>query len=340
MNEPSAIVFDLFGVLFSKGLESSVDHLSAIFDRSEQAIRPVYRKWEVEFDLGNINEIGFWEGVNTELGTQVDPRILTSIVLSGYKVNRQVVSLAKRLRDGFKLAVYSNYRREWFEKLDRKFNLSQYFDDVFISSDIGVLKPDPMVFEWVCKKLAIAPGEMILIDDEVDNVESAKRFGASGVLFKNAVQAATDIVKITRDEHRFCDVHYSGVILQASNGALVLQRRDNNPAISNPGMLSVFGGRRIYSETAAECALRELEEEVSLSVAENELAFLGRLVSPIEDDKWMHCSYYSVKNASVSSMRLNEGQEIEVHWPEEAIQRDDMVVASSVAIQRFILGMA
>ena len=71
------VIFDLFGVVFSKGLESLIERLEIVLDRSRDEITPIYRKWEKEFDLGHINEDEFWLHINNELGTNIDAQILS-----------------------------------------------------------------------------------------------------------------------------------------------------------------------------------------------------------------------------------------------------------------------
>ena len=68
------IVFDLFGVLLSKGLQSSLKRLEAVLKRPAGDIAPVYEALEREFDTGLIDETRFWNALNAALGTRVSPR--------------------------------------------------------------------------------------------------------------------------------------------------------------------------------------------------------------------------------------------------------------------------
>jgi 8-oxo-dGTP diphosphatase len=67
----------------------------------------------------------------------------------------------------------------------------------------------------------------------------------------------------------------AGVLLVATDGDLLMQLRDNKPAIANPGMITTFGGALEDDETPQQGALRELCEETSLRPHINELAFFG-----------------------------------------------------------------
>ena len=51
-----------------------------------------------------------------------------------------------------------------------------------------------------------------------------------------------------------------------TKGRLLLQLRDDKPGILFPGMIGLFGGHREGDETFLECAIRELEEELSYHI--------------------------------------------------------------------------
>jgi 8-oxo-dGTP diphosphatase len=58
----------------------------------------------------------------------------------------------------------------------------------------------------------------------------------------------------------------TGVILIDTTGRLLLQHRDNIAGIAHPGKIGLFGGRREGGETFLQCAVREVNEELSYFV--------------------------------------------------------------------------
>ncbi|MBR4712933.1 MAG: HAD family phosphatase [Paludibacteraceae bacterium] len=68
------------------------------------------------------------------------------------------------------------------EVLDRWFggertNITQHFDKVFFSHEMGLEKPDPEIFKQVIKESGIRPEETVFIDDTQENLDSAKQLG-------------------------------------------------------------------------------------------------------------------------------------------------------------------
>jgi putative hydrolase of the HAD superfamily len=51
------------------------------------------------------------------------------------------------------------------------------FDEVIESSKVGVRKPEKAFFELACKKLSIAPGEAVFLDDLGTNLKPARSMG-------------------------------------------------------------------------------------------------------------------------------------------------------------------
>lgn len=56
---------------------------------------------------------------------------------------------------------------------------------VFCSFDLGLLKPDPKIYETVRERLKCRFEEMIFVDDKPQNVVSAANLGIKGIVFKS-----------------------------------------------------------------------------------------------------------------------------------------------------------
>jgi putative hydrolase of the HAD superfamily len=55
------------------------------------------------------------------------------------------------------------------------------FDAMHYAADLGCGKPDPAFFAKVAGRTGLAPGEMLLIDDRLENVEAARAAGWGGL---------------------------------------------------------------------------------------------------------------------------------------------------------------
>lgn len=67
------------------------------------------------------------------------------------------------------------------------------FDDLFFSCELGHMKPEPVFFEAVARKLNSAPAELHFWDDSLAYIDAAKRAGWNGHHFVDFEAFETDV---------------------------------------------------------------------------------------------------------------------------------------------------
>ena len=70
------------------------------------------------------------------------------------------------------------------------------FDEIVISCEIHMIKPDPAIFHYTLDKLRIDPQEAIFIDDRSVNVEGAQALGMHAFQFSNRTDMNNRIQEI------------------------------------------------------------------------------------------------------------------------------------------------
>lgn len=108
------------------------------------------------------------------------------------KVNEGLVEIIKKLKTKYKIALISNYPPHLREKLDRQ-NLTELFNEIIISSEVGHQKPQPEIFMLLCERLKIVPQELIFIDDSKKSLEGADSIGYTPILYRSNEQLAQDL---------------------------------------------------------------------------------------------------------------------------------------------------
>lgn len=92
-----------------------------------------------------------------------------------------------------------------------------------------------------------------------------------------------------------------------SEGRLAVLRRDDISTISWPGRIDLPGGAREGTESPEECASREAEEEIGLSIAPERFHW-GRAFEEQHGPSWLFAAEISAGEAR--SLRLgDEGQD-------------------------------
>ena len=62
------------------------------------------------------------------------------------------------------------------------------FEDVIVSGQEGVIKPDRRIYEITAARLPFEPGEVLFFDDRRDNVDAARTLGFDAEVFESAAQ--------------------------------------------------------------------------------------------------------------------------------------------------------
>ncbi|CCQ93977.1 HAD-superfamily hydrolase, subfamily IA,variant1 family [[Clostridium] ultunense Esp] len=92
-------------------------------------------------------------------------------------------SVLKELKKaGYRLILLSNWDNG-ARSLIKRLGLTPYFDDLLISAELGIQKPDPKIFIEMVKRAQCRPEEVLYVGDNYyDDVAGAKKAGIDTVL--------------------------------------------------------------------------------------------------------------------------------------------------------------
>lgn len=99
------------------------------------------------------------------------------------KMNIEVIAYLEKLKMSHKIILCSNASSDFLRGIISNKGLEGLFDKVVISSEIKCRKPDIRFFEKCLQFSGCNKEEIIFIDDNKINIESAKDFGVQAVLF-------------------------------------------------------------------------------------------------------------------------------------------------------------
>ena len=87
-----------------------------------------------------------------------------------------VANFEHSLKDKCYIGIMSNLTILDEERLNKEVNLSCY-DHVFLSFKFGLRKPEELFYKKIEELTSFKPNEILLIDDKLENVKTAKRLG-------------------------------------------------------------------------------------------------------------------------------------------------------------------
>lgn len=95
----------------------------------------------------------------------------------------------------YKIGLLSNYSITLREKLAR-LNIIDLFDEIVVSSEVQLQKPQPEIFEILFQKLNLKANEVAFVDDTSQSLEGAEEIGYMPVLYKNNETLKNDLFNI------------------------------------------------------------------------------------------------------------------------------------------------
>ncbi len=79
------------------------------------------------------------------------------------------LDLLRRLKDrGIKLGLVTNGLSETHREKIALLQITEYFDAIFLSDEVGMVKPDPLLFAHACTKLDSSPSASAMVGDRYE----------------------------------------------------------------------------------------------------------------------------------------------------------------------------
>ena len=94
---------------------------------------------------------------------------------------------------GVPVVALTNFSAETFPVARERFAFLELFDDIVVSGEVGLAKPDPEIFALVARRAGRPPGDCVFVDDSPANVAGAAAAGMDAVLFTDTGQLRADL---------------------------------------------------------------------------------------------------------------------------------------------------
>jgi 2-haloacid dehalogenase len=108
------------------------------------------------------------------------------VELLGGPIDANVAILLRLKRAGVPVHAISNYNREKYELTRALFPFLDAFDELVLSGDVGLVKPDREIFELLIRRRGLNVDRTVFIDDSIDNVAAADRLGFVTIHFNES----------------------------------------------------------------------------------------------------------------------------------------------------------
>ncbi len=170
------VFFDFFDVIAPGALGQWAERHSL---ETDEQMREISRR----SDSGEISSDEYFQAA-AEL-FQVPYQELMSEITQAESVDEDVVGIIDRLSDYTRVLI-TNSSSEYVRHMLEHFELEPRFDQILVSAEIGMVKPNLDIFQTALEATGLSPAETVFIDDRKENIEGARALGMHGVQFRGA----------------------------------------------------------------------------------------------------------------------------------------------------------
>src|SRR5437667_7627635 len=104
------------------------------------------------------------------------------------------VAMLRRLRAaGRPVHALSNFAREKFALARGRYDFLGEFDECVISGHVGVVKPDPRIYEILFARVGRPASELLFIDDSIANVRASEAAGMAAIHYRPGVDLESEL---------------------------------------------------------------------------------------------------------------------------------------------------
>lgn len=189
-----AVLFDLGGVIVRTEYQAPRQHLAERFGMDYDDIDKIVfgggaNSSAARATIGEITEDEHWLNIMKVLKRPASEyERIRDEFFAGDVVDRTLLDFLRSIKPKYKTGLISN---AWSGL--RNFILREKFDDAFeymvISSEVGVAKPNPKIFQIALEQLQVKANEVAFVDDFIENIEACRKVGMTGIHFKDPESA-------------------------------------------------------------------------------------------------------------------------------------------------------
>jgi HAD superfamily hydrolase (TIGR01509 family) len=175
------VLFDLGGVLVEYRGVSQMGKFARISDPEELWERWLSCKWVRSFEAGRCSEVEFAAGVVDDWELRMSPAAYLEAFRSWPTGPLPGADdLVREVKRRVPVSCFSNTNAPHWQSV-QTWPLIGQFDHVFLSFQMGFLKPDREAFEHVAGALGVPTGRILFLDDNQLNIDTALQLGFSAI---------------------------------------------------------------------------------------------------------------------------------------------------------------
>ena len=183
-----AVLWDLGGVLLRTETWEPRHHLEKTLGLPSGKIYKLVFDSEVsrKATIGEAANDDVWMWVGEQLGLSKDEIAhARDEFWSGDQIDMEMIRFIRAHKTGTKMGLLSNGWPSTRLFINKQWHIADAFDDMIISAEVGLAKPDRRIYQLALDRLGVEPEHTIFVDDIDENIQGARELGIHGVHFQD-----------------------------------------------------------------------------------------------------------------------------------------------------------
>ena len=193
--QPKALLFDMGGVVLGvdfKRVFKFWESFSAL-DTAQMHARFTMDEAYEQHEKGQLDGLDYFAHLRAilQLDGSDSEMVAGWNAIFGSEISETLdaISIVRSKVPAYGFTNTNKIHQEYWEKNFPRVRSS--FEQLFVSSEIGLRKPDAEAFEYVLDTISVKPGELLFFDDSQENIEGANKLGIQTVLVTNPASVKT-----------------------------------------------------------------------------------------------------------------------------------------------------
>ncbi len=198
------IIFDLGGVLINYNPKEYILKMGYDDEKTEALLNAIFLDslW-LDMDKGIIEDyteaLEFFVKKHPELEFEIRSFFVEGWMEVYGLLKETEVFYNQLIDEGYKIYILSNYAKDGFAYIEKKYEFLSKADGKIVSSHVKCVKPDLKIYQILLDTYKLIPEESVFFDDKIENIVAANDLGIHGIQFTNLKEAKKQFELLTKE---------------------------------------------------------------------------------------------------------------------------------------------
>jgi len=190
-----ALVFDIGGVLIDYNpMFLYRDHFDS-YEAAKYFIESTFTSdWNEKIECSKSLKLGVQELANRkEKHLSCCIKLFDINWISMTRAKKDTLNIFNKLAKYYPMYGLTNLAGDRIQIINKAYEFTRLFEEIIISGELGIRKPDKRIFEHLIMKTQREPHRLLFFDDNKANISAAEKLGINVLHFSSSEQLQCDL---------------------------------------------------------------------------------------------------------------------------------------------------